>query len=161
MAARLGSTPMAAFQICLQVWMTSSLLADGLAVAGQAILACAFAEKDYKKVTATATRVLQMSIVLGMGLAVFVGLGLYFGSGIFTKDAKVLHIISIGVPVVVAAGSITSIVLLSKSNGFIGIWVALTIYMALRAIAGVWRMGTATGPWRYLTTPSMQMQMQL
>ncbi|MBA0680342.1 hypothetical protein Goari_012047, partial [Gossypium aridum] len=34
MAARLGSTPMAAFQICLQVWMTSSLLADGLAVAG-------------------------------------------------------------------------------------------------------------------------------
>lgn len=35
MAARLGTTPMAAFQICLQVWMTSSLLADGLAVAAQ------------------------------------------------------------------------------------------------------------------------------
>lgn len=35
MAARLGATPMAAFQVCLQVWMTSSLLADGLAVAGQ------------------------------------------------------------------------------------------------------------------------------
>ncbi|XVF64799.1 hypothetical protein PTKIN_Ptkin09bG0196000 [Pterospermum kingtungense] len=35
MAARLGSTPMAAFQIRLQVWMTSSLLADGLVEAGQ------------------------------------------------------------------------------------------------------------------------------
>lgn len=35
LAARLGPTPMAAFQICLQVWLTSSLLADGLAVAGQ------------------------------------------------------------------------------------------------------------------------------
>ncbi|KAG5529579.1 hypothetical protein RHGRI_030087 [Rhododendron griersonianum] len=34
-AARLGTTTMAAFQICLQVWMTSSLLADGLAVAAQ------------------------------------------------------------------------------------------------------------------------------
>ncbi|KAL4585638.1 hypothetical protein LXL04_010261 [Taraxacum kok-saghyz] len=34
-AARLGAKPMAAFQICLQVWMASSLLADGLAVAGQ------------------------------------------------------------------------------------------------------------------------------
>jgi len=34
-ATRLGSTTMAAFQICLQVWLTSSLLADGLAVAGQ------------------------------------------------------------------------------------------------------------------------------
>lgn len=37
LAARLGSIPMAAFQICLQVWLTSSLLADGLAVAGQVI----------------------------------------------------------------------------------------------------------------------------
>ena len=35
MAARLGPTPMAAFQVCLQVWLTTSLLADGLAVAGQ------------------------------------------------------------------------------------------------------------------------------
>ncbi|XWS77418.1 hypothetical protein CRYUN_Cryun01aG0259900 [Craigia yunnanensis] len=171
MAARLGSTPMAAFQIYLQVWMTSSLLADGLAVAGQAILACAFAEKDYKKVTAAASRVLQMSFVLGVGLAVVVGVGLYFGSGIFSKDASVLHLISIGVPFVaatqpinsiafvfdgvnfgasdfaytaysmvfVAGLSIASLFLLSKSNGFIGIWVALTIYMALRSFAGIWR----------------------
>lgn len=35
MAAREGSVPMAAFQICLQIWLASSLLADGLAVAGQ------------------------------------------------------------------------------------------------------------------------------
>jgi len=35
LAARLGPIPMAAFQTCLQVWMTSSLLADGLAVAIQ------------------------------------------------------------------------------------------------------------------------------
>jgi len=39
-AARLGSTTMAAFQICLQVWLTSSLLADGLAVAGQVKIPC-------------------------------------------------------------------------------------------------------------------------
>nr|CAD1817740.1 unnamed protein product [Ananas comosus var. bracteatus] len=35
MAARQGSIPMAAFQICLQIWLATSLLADGLAVAGQ------------------------------------------------------------------------------------------------------------------------------
>uniref|UniRef100_A0A5B7AK41 Protein DETOXIFICATION n=1 Tax=Davidia involucrata TaxID=16924 RepID=A0A5B7AK41_DAVIN len=182
MAARLGSTPMAAFQICLQVWMTSSLLADGLAVAGQAILACAFAEKDYQKATAAASRVLQMGFVLGLGLAVFVGLGLQFGSGIFSKDKSVLHFISIGIPfvaatqpinslafvfdgvnfgasdfaysaysmVLVAIVSIASLFLLSKTNGFVGIWFALTIYMGLRTFAGVWRMGTGTGPWRFL-----------
>ncbi|KAK4760040.1 hypothetical protein SAY87_023171 [Trapa incisa] len=99
MAARLGSTPMAAFQICLQVWMTSSLLADGLAVAGQAILASAFAEKDYSKATAAASRVLQMGLVLGLGLAVVVWIGLRFGSGVFSKDANVQNIIFIGIPV--------------------------------------------------------------
>ncbi|CAL2237046.1 unnamed protein product [Prunus armeniaca] len=182
LAAREGPTPMAAFQTCLQVWLTSSLLADGLAVAGQAILACAFAEKDYKKAIATATRVLQMSFILGVGLTFVVGIGLYFGAGIFSRDVNVLHLIRIGLPfvaatqpinslsfvfdgvnfgasdfaycayslVLVAIASIVSLFLLSKSHGFIGIWIALTIYMALRTFAGVWRMGTGTGPWRFL-----------
>ncbi|CAO1942809.1 unnamed protein product, partial [Urochloa humidicola] len=35
LAARHGPTAMAAFQICSQVWLATSLLADGLAVAGQ------------------------------------------------------------------------------------------------------------------------------
>ncbi|KAB2600547.1 MATE efflux family protein FRD3-like [Pyrus ussuriensis x Pyrus communis] len=188
LAARLGPTPMAAFQTCLQVWLTSSLLADGLAVAGQAILACAFAEKDYKKATATATRVLQMSFILGVGLAFVVGIGLYFGAGVFSRDVNVLHLIKIGLPfvaatqpinslsfvfdgvnfgasdfayaayslVLVAIASIVSLFLLSKSHGFVGIWIALTIYMALRTFAGVWRMGTGTGPWRFLKGCSPQ-----
>lgn len=33
--ARLGPIHMAAFQISLQIWLAKSLLADGLAVAGQ------------------------------------------------------------------------------------------------------------------------------
>ncbi|KAL0464429.1 UNVERIFIED_CONTAM: protein DETOXIFICATION 42 [Sesamum latifolium] len=187
MAARLGPTPMAAFQVCLQVWMTSSLLADGLAVAGQAILACAFAEKDYQKATAAAARVLQMGFVLGLGLALLVGLGLQFGSGIFTKDKHVIHVIAIGIPfvaatqpinslafvfdgvnfgasdfaysaysmVLVSIVSIGSLFVLSKTNGFVGIWLALTIYMGLRTFAGFWRMGTGTGPWRFLKSRTM------
>ncbi|KAK1552848.1 hypothetical protein Q3G72_024357 [Acer saccharum] len=181
-AARLGTTPMAAFQVCLQVWLTSSLLADGLAVAGQAILASSFAEKDYKKATMAATRVLQMGFVLGLGLAVLVGAGLYFGSGIFSSDINVIHLIHIGVPfvaatqpinslafvfdgvnfgasdfayaaysmVLVSIASIAFLFVLFRSNGFIGIWIALTIYMLMRTFAGVWRMGTGTGPWRFL-----------
>ncbi|XP_031396601.1 protein DETOXIFICATION 42-like isoform X2 [Punica granatum] len=35
LAARHGMTSMAAFQVCLQIWLASSLLADGLAIAGQ------------------------------------------------------------------------------------------------------------------------------
>uniref|UniRef100_A0A1J3D0P3 Protein DETOXIFICATION n=1 Tax=Noccaea caerulescens TaxID=107243 RepID=A0A1J3D0P3_NOCCA len=182
MAARLGTTPMAAFQICLQVWLTSSLLADGLAVAGQAILACSFAQKDYNKVSAAASRVLQMSFVLGLGLSVFVGLGLYFGAGIFSKDPAVIHVIAMGIPFVaatqpinslafvldgvnfgasdfaytaysmvgVAAVSIAAVIYMAKFNGFVGIWIALTIYMGLRAITGIARIATGTGPWKFL-----------
>ncbi|KAL7169349.1 hypothetical protein ACSBR2_034403 [Camellia fascicularis] len=154
LAARLGTTPMAAFQICLQ-----------------AIIACAFAEKDYEKAKVVAARVLQMGFVLDLGLAVVVGLGLQFGSGIFTKDKNVVHLISIGIPfvaamqpinslafvfdgvnfgasdfiysayfmVLVSAVSIASLLLLWKSHGFVGIWFALTIYVGLRASAGILR----------------------
>ncbi|KAL3640465.1 hypothetical protein CASFOL_015433 [Castilleja foliolosa] len=74
-----------------------------------AILACAFAEKDYQKATAAATRVLQMGFVLGLGLALFVGLGLQFGSGIFTKDLSIIHMIAIGIPFVAATQPINSL----------------------------------------------------
>ncbi|KAD5802839.1 hypothetical protein E3N88_14199 [Mikania micrantha] len=182
LATRLGATPMAAFQVCLQVWLTSSLLADGLAVAGQAIIATSFAEKNYEKATSTVSRVLLMGCVMGVGLGLFIGLGLLFGSGVFTKDINVKHIIIIGLPfvagtqpinsiafifdgvnfgasdfaysaysmILVAIGSIGSLFVLFKVAGFVGIWVALSIFMGLRAIAGIWRIGTGTGPWSFL-----------
>ncbi|XP_011080338.1 protein DETOXIFICATION 42 [Sesamum indicum] len=109
MAARLGSTQMAAFQVCLQVWLATSLLADGLAVAGQAILASAFARKDYSWATATASRVLQLGIALGLVLAVVLGFGLHFGARIFTEDAGVLHLIGVGIPFVAATQPINTL----------------------------------------------------
>ncbi|KAI3760610.1 hypothetical protein L1987_51007 [Smallanthus sonchifolius] len=150
LSARLGSTQMAAFQICLQVWLAASLLTDGLAVAGQAILAGAFARRDYENAKATAGRVLQLALALGLILSFIVGVGLSFSSGVFTKDVKVLQILSLGVPVLVALASIVCLSLLSSHYGFVGIWVALSIFMSLRALAGVWRIGTASGPWSFL-----------
>ncbi|PKU70054.1 MATE efflux family protein 1 [Dendrobium catenatum] len=158
LAAHHGPTPMAAFQICLQVWLSTSLLADGLAVAG------------------------QLSIVLGLALSALLGFGLQFGSGIFTKDINVIKQVHKAIPfvagtqtinslafvfdgvnfgasdytfsaysmVAVAAVSIPSLIFLSNSHGFVGIWIALTIYMSLRTLASVWRMGSATGPWTFI-----------
>ncbi|KAM3397903.1 protein DETOXIFICATION 42 isoform X1 [Capsicum galapagoense] len=182
LAARLGPTQMAAFQVCLQVWLATSLLADGLAVAGQAILASSFAQKDFSRCTAAASRVLQLGVVLGLVLALILGVGLHFGTRVFTKDVHVLHLIGIGVPFVAATQpinclafvfdgvnfgvsdfsysaysmltlalfSIVFLLILSSSFGYIGIWVALTIYMSLRALAGFGRIGTGTGPWKFL-----------
>ncbi|KAK9939682.1 hypothetical protein M0R45_016371 [Rubus argutus] len=182
LAARKGPTSMAAFQVCLQIWLATSLLADGLAVAGQATLASAFAKKDYDKAAAIASRVLQLGLVLGLMLTIILGVGLQYGARLFTKDVNVLHLISLGIPfvaatqpinalafvfdgvnfgasdfaysafsmVLVAIVSILFLFILSSTNGFIGIWVALTIYMSLRSFAGFWRIGTGTGPWEFL-----------
>ncbi|XP_050368456.1 protein DETOXIFICATION 42 [Argentina anserina] len=182
LSARQGPTAMAAFQVCLQVWLATSLLADGLAVAGQAILASAFAKNDYDKAAVTASRVLQLGLALGLILALILGTGLQYGARLFTKDVNVLHLIGIGIPfvaatqpinalafvfdgvnfgasdfayaacsmVLVAIVSIIVLFILSYTSGFIGIWVALTIYMSLRALAGFWRIGTGTGPWQFL-----------
>ncbi|XP_010909110.1 protein DETOXIFICATION 42 [Elaeis guineensis] len=109
LAAHHGPIIMAAFQICLQVWLATSLLADGLAVAGQAILATAFARGGYHKVVAATARVLQLSIVLGMALTLLLGVGLQFGSGIFTKDINVIHIIHKGIPFVAGTQTLNSL----------------------------------------------------
>ncbi|KAJ3674159.1 hypothetical protein LUZ60_006151 [Juncus effusus] len=186
MAAREGAIQMAAFQICLQVWLASSLLADGLAVAGQAIIASAFARNDSAKASAAAARVLQLGVVLGLVLCAMLGLGFQFASHLFTKDVGVLHLIYTGIPFValtqplnslafvfdginygssdfaysaysmifVAVISITCVLVLSSFYGFVGIWVALTIYMSLRMLAGFLRIGTASGPWTFLRTSS-------
>uniref|UniRef100_A0A0E0BS31 Protein DETOXIFICATION n=1 Tax=Oryza glumipatula TaxID=40148 RepID=A0A0E0BS31_9ORYZ len=90
---------MAAFQICAQVWLATSLLADGLAIAGQALLASAFANKDHYKVAVTTARVLQLAIVLGIGLTAFLAAGMWFGASVFTSDAAVISTIHKGVPV--------------------------------------------------------------
>lgn len=65
----------------------------------QTILASSFAEKDYKKATAAATRTLQMTFVLGIGLSFAVAVGLYFGAGIFSKNVTVVQLIKISMPV--------------------------------------------------------------
>ncbi|KVI00212.1 Multi antimicrobial extrusion protein [Cynara cardunculus var. scolymus] len=171
MAARQGSTTMAAFQVCLQVWLATSLLADGLAVAGQAILASAFAKMDYEK----------LGLLLGVALAILLGVGLQLGARLFTKDTGVLHLISIGIPFVAATQPINALafvfdgvnfgasdfayaaysmvlvaiisvlaLFVACSHGFVGLWVALTLYMSMRAFAGFWRIGTRTGPWCFL-----------
>ncbi|GAU33412.1 hypothetical protein TSUD_21050 [Trifolium subterraneum] len=109
LAARQGSTTMAAFQICLQIWMATSLLADGLAVAGQAIIASAFARRDYDMVVASASRVLQLGLILGLLLSFLLFSLLPFASRLFTNDINVLQLIGIGIPYVAATQPINAL----------------------------------------------------
>ncbi|XP_057839067.1 protein DETOXIFICATION 42 isoform X1 [Cryptomeria japonica] len=184
MAARQGAISMAAFQICNQIWLATSLLADALALAGQAILASAFAIGDYEKARNAAARTLQMGMVLGIFLGVVLSGGVHIISRLFSNDIHVLKMTYIGMPFVAATQPLNSLAFvfdginfgasdfafaaysmvivsmitigclltLSAHWGFVGVWIALTIMMTLRMLAGVWRIGTGSGPWRFLRT---------
>ncbi|CAI0438232.1 unnamed protein product [Linum tenue] len=179
-----GPTAMAAFQVCLQIWLATSLLADGLAVAGQVRYRYISVPGSRISTSELAFRISTHGVVLGVALAIILYPGLYFGGILFTKDENVLQLIRRCVPFValsqpfnvlafvfdgvnfgasdfafsaysmifVSFISIFCLFTLSASQGFIGIWVALTTFMTLRTLAGYVRIGAGVGPWRFLRT---------
>ncbi|KAF4363173.1 hypothetical protein F8388_020743, partial [Cannabis sativa] len=108
LAARHGSTTMAAFQVCLQVWMATSLVADGLAVAGQFV-----------------------AVTQPINALAFVFDGINYGASDFAYSAYSM--------VLVGIISIWCLFVLSSTYGFVGIWIALSLYMTLRTCVGFWR----------------------
>lgn len=97
MAARQGPIFMAGHQICLQVWLAVSLLADALALAGQSLIASAFTKRDYIRVKKVALTVLQIGTVSGIALAAILFTGFGSFAKLFTKDAAVLEVVRYGV----------------------------------------------------------------
>ncbi|XVF59878.1 hypothetical protein PTKIN_Ptkin07bG0311200 [Pterospermum kingtungense] len=93
MAARLGPLNIAAHQICLQVWLSVSLLFDAQAASGQALIASSFAKGEYARVKEITYCVLKTGLFIGVSIAVI--LGSSFGSlaTLFSRDREVLRII--------------------------------------------------------------------
>ncbi|XP_009798015.1 protein DETOXIFICATION 45, chloroplastic-like [Nicotiana sylvestris] len=95
-AARLGAIPMAAHQICLQVWLSASLLADAQAASGQALIASSFARQDYSRVKLITHVALKTGLATGVLLAIILGLSFPSFAKCFTNDSQVLDIVRSG-----------------------------------------------------------------
>ncbi|KAI4353456.1 hypothetical protein L6164_002405 [Bauhinia variegata] len=179
LAARQGPTPMAGHQICMEVWLSLSLLTDALALAGQALLANDYSQGNYEQARLVIYRVLQ----IGLGTGIALSMMLFFGFGVFASlfstDAEVLKIAQSGLwfvagsqPInavafvidglyygvsdfgfaaysMVLAGVISSVFVLVAAPvlGLPGVWTGLFLFMTLRVLAGVWRLGSKSGPW--------------
>ncbi|XP_052171892.1 protein DETOXIFICATION 44, chloroplastic isoform X2 [Diospyros lotus] len=91
-AAREGPIPMAGHQICLQVWLTVSLLTDALALSGQALLAGDYSRGNFGQARQVVYKVLQIGLLTGVALAVVLFLGFESLSGLFSNDTEVLKI---------------------------------------------------------------------
>ncbi|GMN40429.1 hypothetical protein TIFTF001_009653 [Ficus carica] len=92
MAAREGPIRMAGHQIVFQVWLAISLLNDALALAGQALLANVYSQRNYERSRQVVYTVLQIGSGMGVGLAIilFVGFGAF--SSLFTTESEVLDV---------------------------------------------------------------------
>ncbi|CAN6357354.1 unnamed protein product [Urochloa humidicola] len=94
LAAREGP---AGYEICLQIWLTISLLNDALALAGQALLASEYAKGNYKQARMVLYRILQVGGVTGVALAATLFIGFGSLSLLFTDDPAVLDVAQSGV----------------------------------------------------------------
>ncbi|KOM37472.1 hypothetical protein LR48_Vigan03g085400 [Vigna angularis] len=167
-AAQQGPIPMAGHQICMQVWLSVSLLTDALALAGQALLASSYSVGNYKQARLVIYRVIQIG--LGAGFSLSMILFFWFGSfsTLFSTDSDVVDVarsvnalafvidgLYYGVSdygyaaySMVLIGLVSSTFLLVAAPvGLPGVWTGLFIFMALRVVAGVWRLSSKSGPW--------------
>lgn len=109
MAARQGALAMAAHQICLQVWLSVSMLADAQAASGQALIASSFAKGDYNTVKEITHFALKTGLFTGVSLAVIMGASFGSLATFFTSDTQVLGIVRSGLLFVSASQPITAV----------------------------------------------------
>ncbi|GFS39387.1 MATE efflux family protein [Actinidia rufa] len=131
MAARQGPLAMAAHQICLQVWLSVSLLADAQAASGQALIASYFAKGDYSTVREITFFALKfVSASQPVNALAYIFDGLHYGVSDFSFASYSMMIV----------GAISSAFLLySPILGLSGVWFGLTLFMGLRTVAGYMR----------------------
>lgn len=104
LAARTDAVHAASHQIAFQVWLASSLLADSLAVAAQALMARSLASGDRAAARRVAWRCLGLSLALGLLLMGGLALGQDHIAALFTRDPAVLGCMRTLLPVVVRVG---------------------------------------------------------
>ncbi|MED6136507.1 Protein DETOXIFICATION 45, chloroplastic, variant 4 [Stylosanthes scabra] len=149
MAARLGPLATAAHQICLQVWLSVSLLVDAQGAAGQTgvftgvmlaiILGASFSSlatlftQDIEVLGIVKSGLLFVSASQPLTALAYIFDGLHYGVSDFSFAASSM--------IIVGALSSAFLLLAPSIIGIQGIWYGLALFMGLRTIAGSMRVG--------------------
>ena len=94
MAARMGTVPLAAWQITNQVFLLLALSLDALAVAAQALIARYLGATDLDRARAVGLRVMWWGTVVGVALLVVVGGLRGITADVFSDDPRVIAMAS-------------------------------------------------------------------
>jgi len=117
-AARVGTVPVAAHQIAVQLWIFMALVIDALAIAGQAIVGRQIGADAPQTARAIADRLLALGVLFGVALAAGIGiLSPWLGSW-FTSDAAVVAAFAMILPV---------LAIMQPINGLVFVWDGIAI----------------------------------
>lgn len=97
-AARLGTVPVAAFEIGRQIFALFARLLDAISVAAQSLVALALGKGDYVLARRTANRVLQVGVTMGCGFVALLMLTLRSAPVFFTSNPAVRELVSATFP---------------------------------------------------------------
>ncbi|KAF8069710.1 DTX44 [Scenedesmus sp. PABB004] len=99
----------AAHTVSFQLWLSSSLLADSLAVAAQTLLARSVAAGDAASARRIVERCVALAAALGVALALALGAAGPGAAGVFTADPAVLALVAALWPVLAASQPVNAL----------------------------------------------------
>ncbi|GIL79303.1 hypothetical protein Vretimale_16462 [Volvox reticuliferus] len=144
LVARGGPAVAASHQICFQLWLACSLLADALAVAAQSLMGRDIGAGSVAGAREVAARVSSLSLGLGLVLAGALASGWRLLPGIFSSDPEVLRLVTGLFPVIAAMQPITVLAMawdgiLYGAGGFR--YAAVSMALAALPAMGVMHLG--------------------
>ena len=125
-AARLGPVALGGQQVAMRVWYLLALLLDALAVPAQVYVSASLGAGDREGARLVGRRTMRLGLIAGIGLGVVTAALAPWVPALFTPDTMILAI--------AAYAPVAALVLRFHRLGLPGIWLALGLWLAARAV---------------------------
>jgi MATE family multidrug resistance protein len=167
-AARIGTTTVAAWQVAMQLFLLLSLTVDALAIAAQALVATYLGAGDAGRARVVGQRLLALGLYVGVGLGVALLLGADALGGVFTESAEVARLatqlliwIALLQPLGAFAFTLDGILIGASDTGFLALAMvgATTVFVGAMLLlydadVGVWSLVVGMTCWMGLRVAS-------
>eukprot|EP00898_Chlorokybus_atmophyticus_P003944 jgi/Chlat1/4550/Chrsp29S04457 len=109
-ATHLGTVPIAAHQVAMQLWLFASLMLDSLAIAGQSLVAVELGQGRVREGRAVADRLLFFGGLLGVSISLLYSVSSPWLPSLFTHEPEVIRQVMEILPIVIIMQPLNSVV---------------------------------------------------
>ena len=160
-AARIGTTTVAAWQVAMQFFLLLSLTLDAVAIAAQALVATHLGAGERDRARAVGERLIGLGLYVGTGLGIVLFLGAPFLAGLFTGSTEVERLatqlliwIALLQPVGAIAFTLDGILIGASDTGFLAVAMVgatavfvASMFLLYDAQVGVWSLVIGMSTW--------------